>query len=223
MEARKAVVLFSGGQDSTTLLFWAKKHFDQVIAFTIAYGQRHEIELTQAKKIAQIAEVEHVIIPMNFFHYLAPNALTHETIPVEKGLPSSGTLPNTFVPGRNLFFLTAAAAFAYHKNIHDLVGGMCQTDYSGYPDCREPFIQSAEKTLSLAMDFPFKIHTPLMYLTKAQTWQMAKALGCLEIVIEYSHTCYQGERTKRHPWGYGCGECPACLLRKRGFEEAFPC
>lgn len=216
---KKAIVLFSGGQDSTTCLFWAFKHFEQIIAISFDYGQRHSIELEQAKKITEILEIEHHILTAPALHEIGKTALTSQQ---EIIISEKTHLPNTFVPGRNLIFLTLAAGWGYLQEVFDIVTGVCQTDYSGYPDCRYTFIQSAELTLQLALDqSKIKIHTPLMFLNKAQIWKISQELGALDFIIENTHTCYKGERKHKYAWGYGCGECPACELRKKGFEEAF--
>ena len=217
-----ALLIFSGGQDSTTLLYWAKKRFTQVEALTFAYGQRHAVELKQASWIAQAENIPHQIIDLTaLFALNSHNALVNPNLKIESQDPHLATVPNTFVPGRNLLFLNVAMLIAYERNINHLIVGMSQADYSGYPDCREPFVRSAEQALRLATERAYVIHTPLMYLNKAQTWLMAQELGALPSVIEHSHTCYEGNRTLRHEWGYGCGVCPACVLRKNGFEEAF--
>lgn len=214
----KAVVLLSGGQDSTTCLYWAKQNFKEVFALGFKYGQRHEIELKQASLIATDAGVPFTVADISSMLSLtAPNALLDAATAIETP-PDS--LPNTFVPGRNLLFLTLAGMHAYRLGVENIVIGACEADYSGYPDCRATFIAAAKTALRLANEFPFIVHTPLMYLTKAQTWRLAEELGRLAAVVELSHTCYEGDRTKRHVWGYGCGKCPACLLRKKGYEEA---
>lgn len=208
--ADAAVVLLSGGQDSTTCLVWAKRRFSRIEAVTIDYGQRHRIELDAAFSIAKVANVPHRIVTCNSFTDLGGNALTDD-IDVEDP-KSSAELPNTFVPGRNLIFLTLAAAYAYQRGISELVCGVCQTDYSGYPDCREQTMQAVQQTLRLGMDAPFTIHAPLMHLTKAQTVLLMRDLGGLDL-LKHSHTCYNGERPP-------CGTCPACKLRAKGFAEA---
>lgn len=217
-EPQKAVVLFSGGQDSTTCLVWALKHFDTVTAISFAYKQRHAIELKQALAITKQLNVYHLVFDLPSLNPLTNNALIQD-IPIQV---HEDALPNTFVPGRNLLFLTLAATWAYTNNYPNIVLGVSEADYSGYPDCREPFAQSAEQTLSLAMDFRFTIHTPLIHLNKAQIWLMAKELGALEMIINDTHTCYMGVREILHPWGYGCSVCPACVLRKNGYYIAFP-
>jgi len=212
MTINKALVVFSGGQDSTTCLYWAIKQFGQenVKALSFDYGQRHAIELESAKKIAQMAGIAHQIIPINTFDAIQNNALTGD-IDVNNSLQENG-LPNTFVPGRNLIFLTFAAAIAYQDKITNLVTGVAQTDYSGYPDCREETIQSLSKTISLGMEYPVTIHTPLMHLNKQQTVELAKELGALD-ALAYSHTCYNGQFPP-------CGQCAACILREKGFQAA---
>jgi 7-cyano-7-deazaguanine synthase len=213
-----ALVLFSGGQDSTTCLFWAKKHFSRVEAIAFDYGQRHRIELDQARIIASMADVSLVVqqIP----HALHGSALTEHQKDVSAQHERNPDLPASFVPGRNALFLTLAACHAYNRDIADLVAGTCQTDYSGYPDCRRVFVDSMQTSLSLAMELDFRIHTPLMYLTKAETWKMAADLGVLEIVRNQSHTDYNGDRTTFNEWGYGKLDNPASYLRAKGYEEA---
>lgn len=214
---RKALVLFSGGQDSTTCLYWAKRQFDLVEAIAFDYGQRHRIELTQAKKIAAIAETPLAVIDARGL--LGDSALTDLDRDVTAAHPRAAGLPGSFVPGRNLLFLSIAASCAFSRDIGDLVGGMCETDFSGYPDCRRIFIDSLEQTLGLAMDRTFQIHTPLMKIDKADTFKMAEDLGILDLVLEYTHTDYNGDRTERHPWGYGKLDNEASRLRARGYDE----
>ena len=210
----KVLVVLSGGQDSTTCLYWAIRRFgaDNVSAITFDYGQRHRIELECAKRIAAQAGVPQICIPIDTFAALGGDALTDKDIDVEKPGSESTGLPNTFVPGRNLVFLTFAAAHAWKNDIHNLVTGVAQTDYSGYPDCREQTLQSLQETLRLGMESRIEIHTPLMHLSKAQTVALAGELGALD-AMALTHTCYNG---KRPP----CGECPACELRAKGFAEA---
>ncbi|MBB6283686.1 7-cyano-7-deazaguanine synthase QueC [Geobacillus subterraneus] len=210
MNEEKAVVVFSGGQDSTTCLFWAKKQFAEVEAVTFDYGQRHRREIDVAASIADELGVRHTVLDMSLLGQLAPNALTRGEIAIEQ---KEGELPTTFVDGRNLLFLSFAAVFAKQRGARHLVTGVCETDFSGYPDCRDSFIKSLNVTLNLAMDYPFVIHTPLMWLTKAETWKLADGLGALEFVRTKTLTCYNGVIAD------GCGECPACVLRKRGLEE----
>ena len=217
-----ALVLFSGGQDSTTCLAWALSRFDRVETVGFDYGQRHAVELEARPRIlARMTSpklgADH-LLPLAVLKAIGGSALTDD-VKIEMG--ESG-LPTSFVPGRNVLFLTAAAALGYRRGISDLVGGMCETDFSGYPDCRDDTIKSAAKTLSLAMDTHFEIHTPLMKLDKAQTWALAKQLGGKPLVdptILETVTCHNGDRTHRHDWGYGCGECPACDLRAKGYAK----
>lgn len=207
-----ALVLLSGGQDSTTCLFWAKNSFKHVIALNIFYSQRHAIEVEAAKKIACLAEVDYHEIDVNIFKYIADSALLETSEDISSFHRSSDKLPASFVPGRNILFLTIAAAFAYKWQVQDIVTGVCQTDFSGYPDCRDNTIKSLQLTLSLALDISLTIHTPLMFLTKAESILMAKELpGCME-ALKWSHTCYEGQYPP-------CSSCPACLLRAKGFEE----
>jgi len=210
--ANKAVVVLSGGQDSTTCLYWALERFggDRVEALTFDYGQRHRLELDCAGQVAKHAGVAHTTVPIDTFAALGRNALTDSDIAVEEA-PGDG-LPNTFVPGRNLIFLTFAAAFAWQRDIADLVTGVAQTDYSGYPDCRRDTIDALEQSLNLGMERKFRIHTPLMNLSKKQTVELARDLGALD-AMALTHTCYNGQRPP-------CGECPACKLRAKGFLEA---
>lgn len=207
-----ALVLFSGGQDSTTCLYWAKKTFRNVSVLCISYGQRHSLEVVVARKIAEKANVSFKELDASLISQLAPNSLTDSSITMDEEQPD-GTFPNTFVPGRNLLFLTFAATIAYSKNISNIVIGVSEADYSGYPDCRSDFIRSANATINLAMESDFKIHTPLMSLDKAGVWQMADELGVFDIIKNDTLTCYKGVA------GEGCGECPACKLRKKGLEQ----
>ena len=208
----KALVLLSGGQDSTTCLFWAKTKFKDVETVSFDYGQRHRIELKSAKKIAALARVNNTVVNIKEFEAIKNSALLDASAKVGAKHKLNRKLPATFVPGRNILFLTVAAALAYTKGIRDVVIGVSQVDYSGYPDCRGGFIRAMEKALSLGMEYPIKIHTPLIHLDKKGTVLLAKKLGALEYMA-YTHTCYEG---KNPP----CGECPACKLRKKGFEEA---
>lgn len=207
-----ALVLFSGGQDSTTCLYWAKKTFSNVHALCFTYGQRHSLEVEIAQKIAEKAEVPFQLLDASIISNLAPNSLTDSTITMDEVQPE-GSYPNTFVPGRNVLFLTFAATIAYAKKIRNLVIGVSEADYSGYPDCRETFIHSINTTINLAMDKHFMIHTPLMHRNKAEVWQFADELGVFGVVRNETLTCYNGIR------GDGCGHCPACKLRKNGLEE----
>lgn len=206
-----ALVVFSGGQDSTTCLFWAKKHFRKVYAITFIYGQKHVREVELARAIAQKADVEINVMNVPLIGSLGSNSLTDNSIEMDSEKPSD-SYPNTFVPGRNLFFLSIAAVYAREKGIRNIITGVSQTDYSGYPDCRDAFIKSLNVTLNLAMDDQFILHTPLMWLDKAQTWELADQLGVLDLVRNETLTCYNGIP------GDGCGHCPACTLRRQGLE-----
>jgi 7-cyano-7-deazaguanine synthase len=223
----KGLVLFSGGQDSTTCLAWALERFAAVETIGFDYGQRHRVELDcrlavldrlrrefprWARKLAD----DH-LVDLGVLAAVSDTALTRETA---IAFTESG-LPNTFIPGRNLLFFTFAAAVGYRRGARHLVGGMCETDYSGYPDCRDDTLKALQATLSLGMDHRFVIHTPLMWRDKAATWKLARKLGgtaLVELVREETHSCYLGDRLHRHPWGYGCGDCPACGLRRAGWE-----
>jgi 7-cyano-7-deazaguanine synthase len=226
--ARTALVLFSGGQDSATCLAWALERFANVETVAFDYGQRHRIELDC--RLTVLRELrsrfpawgerlgdDHVV-DLSLLRALGDSALTSERA-IEM---QQGGLPNTFVPGRNLLFLTAAAALAYRRGAAVLVGGMCETDYSGYPDCRDNTLKALQVAISLGLASPMTLETPLMFLDKADTWALAHALGgdrLVDLFVEHTHTCYLGERGQRHPWGYGCGRCPACELRARGHER----
>lgn len=207
----RALVVFSGGQDSTTCLFWAKKHFKEVYALSFVYGQKHAREVDLAAEIAREAGVHFDKMDVSFIGSLAHNSLTDTSIKMDREKPSGG-VPNTFVPGRNLFFLSIAAVYARERGIRHLVTGVSQTDYSGYPDCRDSFIKSLNVTLNLAMEGRFVIHTPLMWIDKCQTWALADELGVLDLVRTRTLTCYNGVP------GDGCGHCPACTLRREGLE-----
>ena len=213
-----ALVLFSGGQDSTTCLFWAKKKFTHVQALGFKYNQKHAVELKQAAIIAEKAGVPFKI--MSLEGMLQGSALTEHDKDVSARHELNNDLPASFVPGRNAVFLSIALSHAYTLGITDVVGGMCQTDYSGYPDCRQVFIDSMQTTMSLALDKEVRIHTPLMYLTKAETWKLAYELGVLDIVRDLSHTDYNGDRSTYNEWGYGKLDNPASILRAKGYEEA---
>ena len=205
------LVVFSGGQDSTTCLFWAKQRFNRVVALSFRYGQRHELEVELARDIAKEADVEFHVLDVPLVGQLGSNSLTDKSITIDEVKPEN-SFPNTFVPGRNLFFLSIAAVFAREHGIFNIVTGVSQTDFSGYPDCRDAFIKSLNVTLDLALDAQFKIHTPLMWLDKAQTWALADSLGVLDLVRTRTLTCYNGVV------GDGCGHCPACTLSRRGLE-----
>jgi len=213
-----SLVLFSGGQDSTTCLYWAKSTFDRVEAIGFKYGQKHDVELQQAAYIAELAEVPFEVVDIS--GVLRGSALTEHEKDVSAQHELNPDLPASFVPGRNALFLTIAASIGMTKGINDLVGGMCQTDYSGYPDCRRVFVDSIQTSLSLALGEDTRIHTPLMYLTKAETWKLAADLDVVDIVREHSHTDYNGDRTTWNEWGYGKLDNPASILRARGYEEA---
>ena len=223
-----AIVLFSGGQDSTTCLAWALARYARVETVGFAYGQRHAVELTCRAPIrAALAGFgdwgnrlgpDHVVDLAPTLAAIGETALTSDAA---IAMTAEG-LPNTFVPGRNLVFLTFAAALAYRRGIRLIIGGMCETDYSGYPDCRDATIKALQAALNLGMGTSFELHTPLMWLDKAATWKLAHELGgraLVDLIREHSHTCYLGERGVRHDWVFGCGECPACALRARGWRE----
>ena len=222
-----ALILFSGGQDSTTCLAWALSNFARVETVGFDYGQRHAVELECRPVI--LAELrrrfpewaprlgEDRVLDLSVIRSLGTTGMTHE---VKIARTESG-LPNTFVPGRNLLFFTAAAALAYRRGIRTLVGGMCETDYSGYPDCRDDTIKALQVALGLGMDERFTLETPLMWIDKAQTFRMAEDLGgtaLVDLILEHTHTCYLGNR-ERNEWGRGCGKCPACELRKNGYAR----
>jgi len=228
MAESSALVLFSGGQDSTICLAHALARYDRVETVGFDYGQRHAVELACRPKILAALKSafpdwgkklgQDHLCDMSILGEISDTAMTRDT---EIEIADSG-LPNTFVPGRNLLFLTLAGAIAWRRGISTLVGGMCETDYSGYPDCRRGTLDAQELTLSRGMDRPYQIETPLMWLDKAETWELASDLGgqaLLDLVIEETHTCYVGDRTHRHSWGYGCGTCPACELRAKGYEK----
>ncbi|MBP1617984.1 MAG: queC [Bacteroidetes bacterium] len=206
-----ALVLFSGGQDSTTCLYWALKHFSSVRALCMSYGQRHSKEIEVAQGIAERAEVPFQVLDASLISKISVSSLTSD-MEMDKEKPAD-SYPNTFVPGRNMMFLTFAAVVARSHGIRHIVTGVSQADYSGYPDCRDTFIMSVNTSLNLAMDEQFKIHTPLMWINKAQTWQLADELGAFDIVRNETLTCYNGIIAD------GCGECPSCKLRRHGLEE----
>jgi 7-cyano-7-deazaguanine synthase len=223
-----ALVLFSGGQDSTVCLAWALQRFARVETVGFDYGQRHVVELSVRSKLRERMAAlnadwkkrlgEDHLVKLDALAAISDTALTRETT-IE--IAASG-LPTTFVPGRNLIFFSFAAAIAYRRGARHLVAGMCETDYSGYPDCRDDTVKAMQVALGLGLDKRVTIHTPLMWIDKADTFAMAEDIGgaaLLDLVIEDSHSCYLGERNKRHEWGYGCGECPACQLREQGFQK----
>jgi 7-cyano-7-deazaguanine synthase len=227
-DPRAALVVFSGGQDSTACLAWALSRYSRVETIGFDYGQRHRVEMDCRAPVRQALMHafpdwaprlgdDHVL-DLALLGQISDTALTEERA-IE--MQSDG-LPNTFVPGRNLLFLTFAASVAYRRGLSVLVGGMCETDYSGYPDCRDNTLKALQVALSLGLAAPMTVETPLMWLTKAQTWAFTAQLGgpaLNEIVVEHTHTCYLGDRTQRHAWGHGCGHCPACVLRREGFEQ----
>ncbi|PWC91874.1 7-cyano-7-deazaguanine synthase QueC [Azospirillum sp. TSO5] len=224
----KALVLFSGGQDSATCLTWALEHFDHVETVGFDYGQRHRVELECRRRFREALTTafprwgvklgaDHML-DLTVLGQVSETALTRDA---EIRMQADG-LPNTFVPGRNLLFFTFAATLAYRRGLRHLVGGMCETDYSGYPDCRDDTLKALQVALNLGMDSRLVLHTPLMWVDKAGTWRMAEDLGggaLVRLVAEETHTCYKGDRATRHPWGYGCGDCPACHLRSAGWER----
>lgn len=224
----KALVVFSGGQDSTTCLGWALEKFEHVETIGFHYGQRHEIEMQCREKVctamaklnAKWAERLGAdwTTTLDLLKDIGGTALIED---MEIRLGKEG-LPNTFVPGRNLLFLVASCAYAYRKDIRHIVLGVCETDFSGYPDCRDDAIKAMQVALNVGMNSQFVVHTPLMWLSKAQTWTLALQVGghqFVDIIIENTHTCYEGDRSQRHVWGYGCGRCPACDLRAAGHKE----
>ena len=228
MIAAKALVLFSGGQDSTVCLAWALTRFAGVETVGFDYGQRHASELAARPRLLSGLKAafpawsgklgpDH-LLPLDTLKAIGGSALT-EKMAIAMG---EHGLPNTFVPGRNVMFLTAAAALGYRRGIADLVGGMCETDFSGYPDCRDETIKATARALSLGLAQEVRVHTPLMFIDKAETWRIARDLGgtaLVDLIVEESVTCYEGDRAHRHDWGYGCGVCPACDLRAKGFEK----
>ena len=223
-----ALVLFSGGQDSTTCLAWALDKYTKVETIGFDYGQRHAIELTMRPRLLQELAAQSPkwraglgmdhMIDLSFMADISDTALTSN---VEIAMQANG-LPNTFVPGRNLLFMTVAATVAYRRGLDVLVGGMCETDFSGYPDCRNDTMQALQTAINLGMATHFSVETPLMWIDKSQTWKMAHELGgpaLVELIRTATHTCYKGERGVLHEWGYGCGSCPACQLRAQGYQQ----
>jgi len=228
MTADAALVLFSGGQDSTTCLAWALAHFARVETVGFDYGQRHIAEMDARPRVLAAIRArlpdranrlgEDHVLKLDVLKQIGGSALT-DAVKIGMG---AGGLPTTFVPGRNVMFLTAAAALGYRRGIADLVGGMCETDYSGYPDCRDKTMSAVAGALTLALDRRVSVHTPLMWLDKAQSWLLAEHLGgqaLVDLIREETVTCYEGDRTQRHDWGYGCGVCPACVLRSKGYAK----
>jgi 7-cyano-7-deazaguanine synthase len=225
---QKALVLFSGGQDSTTCLAWALERFSAVETLGFAYGQRHGIEMTVRAPVLQAVRAlnpiwakklgEDHIIDLSVLGQVSESALTRDT---EIAMAASG-LPTTFVPGRNLVFLTFAAMLAYRRGARHVIGGMCETDFSGYPDCRDDSVKAMQLALNTGMGTNFVLHTPLMWIDKAETWALARSLGgtgLVDLIRTETHTCYNGDRTNFHDWGFGCGTCPACTLRAEGFKR----
>ena len=225
---RSALVLFSGGQDSTTCLAHALQRYERVETLSFDYGQRHRVELDARLHVLRELRAafpewaarlgEDHLLDLSVLGQVSETSLTRD---VAFQMEASG-LPNTFVPGRNLLFLPLAAALAYRRGLEVIVTGVCETDYSGYPDCRDDTIKALQVALSLGLDRRTVLETPLMWLDKAQTWQLAHDLGgtaLVDLILEHSHTCYAGDRSQRHAWGYGCGQCPACELRARGWEQ----
>lgn len=207
-----ALVVFSGGQDSTTCLLWALDRYKEVVAVSFDYGQKHKAELDCAREITEKLGVEWHVMDMELLNQLAPNSLTRKEITVDEDAPADSA-PNSVVDGRNMLFLTFAAVFAKQRGITDLVTGVSQSDFSGYPDCRDVFIKSLNTTLNLAMDYTFCIETPLMWIDKADTWKLADDLDGLNLIREMTLTCYNGVK------GDGCGHCPSCKLRRKGYEK----
>jgi len=223
-----ALVLFSGGQDSTTCLAWALERYKRVETIGFDYGQRHHVELDQRAILREALaglkpEWGKKLGPDHVLELPTLGAISDTALTRVRAIEmSEQQLPNTFVPGRNLIFLTFAAALAYRRGLKRIVGGMCETDFSGYPDCRDDAIKAMQVALNIGMESRFVLETPLMWLDKSQTWALAEDLGgpaLVETIVENSHTCYLGERGQRHDWGYGCGECPACKLRAEGFAK----
>ena len=206
----KALVVFSGGQDSTTCMFYAKENFKEVELVTFQYGQRHDLEIEVAENIAKEQGLKHHILDMSLLSQLSPNALTDHNMEIEN---NEDGIPNTFVPARNLLLLSFAGALAYQIGAKHIITGVCETDFSGYPDCRDSFIKSMNLSLNLSMDKDFVIHTPLMWLNKQETWALSDELGALDYVRERTLTCYNGVIAD------GCGECPACKLRNQGLSQ----
>lgn len=224
----KALVLFSGGQDSTTCLAWALQRYEHVETIGFDYGQRHSVELKCRQQVLERLKTDFPewgerlgddhMLNLSVLGAISDTALTSERA-ITFG---QNGLPNTFVPGRNLLFFNFAAAVAYRRGLHVLVGGMCETDYSGYPDCRDNTLKALQVAMSLGMDSPMVVETPLMWIDKAATWALAAQLGgskFVELLINDTHTCYQGDHVSKHAWGFGCGTCPACELRAKGYEQ----
>lgn len=219
MSTSKALLLFSGGQDSTTCLAWTLERFDEVVTVGFDYGQSHAVELECRTNILDVMNPcdENYVFKLPIINELSESALTRD---IKFRMQDNG-LPNSFVPARNIMFLTVAAMLAYRLGISNLVTGVCEMDFSGYPDCRDVFVKSMSVSLSAGMDTPINIHTPLMFIDKAATWQLAFNIGgqeLVELIIKLTHTCYRGERDIQHDWGFGCGDCPACIIRRAGYD-----
>lgn len=225
---QKALIMFSGGQDSATCLAWALDRYDYVETVGFDYDQRHSIEMQSRQEVLSQFRTqfpdwgtklgEDHIVDLSALGQISETSLTRD---VEIEISETG-LPSTFVPGRNLIFLNFAAAVGYRRGLHTLIGGMCEADFSGYPDCRFETLDAQMRAISLGMDIPYRLETPLMHVTKAGAWAMAKSLGgdaLVELILEHTHTCYMGERGERMAWGYGCGRCPACELRDKGWAD----
>lgn len=224
----EALLIYSGGQDSGTCLAWALEHFSRVRTLGFVYGQRHDVEMQCRLRLREeVARAfphwgsrlgPDVVLEVDFFRQMEATALTAD-VPIAT---EADGVPNTFVPGRNILFLTLAATWAYGKNLRHMVAGVCETDSSGYPDCRDDAIKALQVALNTGMDSRYVLHTPLMWRTKAETWTLAQELGgqkLVDLLLEHSHTCYLGTRDQRHAWGYGCGQCPACVLRAKGYGK----
>ncbi|MBQ9407020.1 MAG: 7-cyano-7-deazaguanine synthase QueC [Desulfovibrio sp.] len=229
LQDQKAVVIFSGGQDSSTCLAWALHHFKDVLTIGFDYGQRHSTELKCRVRVRDgMAALKKnwaeklgadFLLNLDTYRHRLPTALTSD-IPIEEN--GEGYVPNTFVPGRNLLFILLTAIWAYAHPLRHVVMGVCESDYSGYPDCRDDSIKAMQTALNLGMNTRYVLHTPLMWRKKADVWKLAWQLGgdaLVNLIVEESHTCYLGDRSQRHTWGYGCGVCPACRLRARGYDE----
>ncbi len=216
---KSALVVFSGGQDSTTCLGWAKNRYHHVETITFDYHQKHAIEIEQAKKIADLLQVPNFVMQINIFAQLDDSALIDASLDINAKHRNRPNLPASFVPNRNAVFFTAAHAYAQKMGLEHIITGINQTDYSGYPDCRIPFVESLERALNLGSESDIRFLYPLIHLSKAETFKMAEEEGVLEIVLRETHTCYNGDRSHFHEWGYGCDNCPACELRKKGWEE----
>ena len=216
-----ALVVFSGGQDSTTCLAWTKNRYDHVESITFDYHQKHSIEIEQAKKIAKILNVPNYVVIIDIFAQLGDSALldVNKDQDINASHHAKPNLPASFVPNRNAIFFTIAHTYAQKQGLEHVITGINQTDYSGYPDCRELFVKSLEQSLNMGSESNIEFKYPLIELTKAETFKLAEDEGILDLIIDESHTCYNGDRSIKHVWGYGCGECPACALRERGWRN----